>query len=160
MKYIWHYKTPIGRLGIAETEGAISHVLFDGDSRLSDYERNETAIIKTMATQLLEYFDGKRISFDCPLFLRGTEFQKSVWSALQTIPFGETRSYKDIAEQVGNPKAVRAVGMANNRNRLPIIIPCHRVVGSNGKLVGYAGGLDVKQYLLDLEKSSARGSLF
>ena len=151
MKYIWYYETPIGRLGVAETDGAISHILFEGES-LSGYEPNETYVIKTAATELLEYFDGKQPKFDFTLHLGGTNFQKSVWEALRKIPFGETCSYKDIAEQVGSPKGFRAVGMANNRNTIPIIIPCHRVIGSNGSLTGYAGGLNVKQYLLDLEK--------
>ena len=96
---------------------------------------------------------GKRKEFDLPLLLKGTPFQKQVWEALLNIPFGETRSYKQIAEAIGNPKAVRAVGMANNKNPLLIVVPCHRVIGANGKLVGYAVGLDKKEFLLKLEKS-------
>ena len=96
---------------------------------------------------------GKRIRFDLPLNPRGTEFQQQVWKAMCDIPYGETRSYKQIAETIGNPKAVRAVGMANNRNPLLIVIPCHRVIGANGKLVGYGAGIAMKEYLLKLEKS-------
>ena len=105
-------------------------------------------------SQLNEYFDGKRQTFDFATNAKGTEFQKRVWIALQNIPYGELYSYKQIAEIIGNPKASRAVGMANNKNSLPIVIPCHRVVGSNGKLVGYAYGLDMKKYLIDIEKSN------
>ena len=101
----------------------------------------------------MEYLDGKRKEFDFPYKMIGTEFQKKVWHALTKIPYGETRTYKEIATAVGNPKASRAVGMANNRNPIFIVVPCHRVIGANGKLVGYAGGLDMKDALLSLEKS-------
>ncbi len=101
--------------------------------------------------QLEEYFDGKRKEFNLPILLRGTEFQKKVWQGLCTIPYGETRSYKELAELVGNPKAVRAVGGANNKNPIMIIVPCHRVIGADGSLVGFGGGLEVKKYLLELE---------
>ena len=102
--------------------------------------------------QLKEYFSGTRKSFDLPLEMNGTEFQKKVWNALLDIPYGETRSYKDIAEKIGNPKAVRAVGGANNKNKLMIIVPCHRVIGANGSLTGYAGGMEAKARLIELEK--------
>ena len=104
-----------------------------------------------MIRQLKEYFAGKRREFSLPLSPAGTEFQKKVWSVLQEIPYGETRTYKEIAGRCGNEKACRAVGMANHVNPIGIVIPCHRVVGSSGKMVGYAGGLDKKQYLLELE---------
>lgn len=107
-----------------------------------------------VAKQLEEYFDGKSIQFDVPLCIRGTSFQKKVWTELLNIPYGETRSYGEIAKAIGNPKASRAVGMANNRNPISIIIPCHRVIGSKGKLVGYGGGLEMKEKLLDLENAS------
>ena len=107
-----------------------------------------------MATiQLDEYFQGKRTTFSLPFKLTGTPFQLAVWKELQNIPYGKTTSYKEIAQKINKPKACRAVGMANNKNPLPIIIPCHRVIGSNGKLIGYAGGLKLKNYLLELEKS-------
>ena len=113
----------------------------------------ETPVIKEAFRLLSEYFSGNRKTFNLPLLLKGTDFQKQVWQALLKIPFGETRSYKQIAEAIGNPKAVRAVGMANNKNPLLIVVPCHRVIGANGKLVGYAVGLDKKEYLLRLEGS-------
>ena len=151
MKAQWFYDTPIGKICIAETDGKISHLIFMHASLSDDYIEEETALIKKAATQVFEYFDGKRKEFDLPLNPMGTDFQRSAWAALETIPYGETRSYKDIAVQIGNPKGVRAVGMANNRNPISIIIPCHRVIGSNGSLTGYGGGLDSKQFLLDME---------
>jgi methylated-DNA-[protein]-cysteine S-methyltransferase len=110
-------------------------------------------LIKKTANQLDEYFSKKRKKFDIPIELDGTDFQKKVWEALQNIPYGETRSYGEIASVTGNSKASRAVGMANNRNPIAIIVPCHRVIGHDGSLTGYAGGLELKQALLDLEAS-------
>ncbi|MBU3160256.1 methylated-DNA--[protein]-cysteine S-methyltransferase [Clostridium frigoris] len=115
---------------------------------------NETVLLKGANRQLQEYFSGKRKVFDLPLAPSGTEFQQKVWHALREIPYGKTNSYKDIAKNIGNIKAARAVGMANNKNPILIFIPCHRVIGSNGKLVGYAGGLDVKEKLLNIEKEN------
>jgi AraC family transcriptional regulator of adaptative response/methylated-DNA-[protein]-cysteine methyltransferase len=105
-------------------------------------------------TQLGEYFSGKRKEFEIPLVLPGTPFQKKVWAGLQAIPYGSTRSYREQAEFIGSPNAVRAVAKANGDNRLAILIPCHRVIGANGELVGYGGGLSRKQYLLNLESDS------
>ena len=114
----------------------------------------QTTELLSMATiQLDEYFQGKRTTFSLPFKLTGTPFQLAVWKELQNIPYGQTTSYKEIAQKINKPKACRAVGMANNKNPLPIIIPCHRVIGSNGKLIGYAGGLKLKNYLLKLEQS-------
>lgn len=114
----------------------------------------QTTELLSMATiQLDEYFQGKRTIFSLPFKLTGTPFQLAVWKELQNIPYGKTTSYKEIAQKINKPKACRAVGMANNKNPLPIIIPCHRVIGSNGKLIGYAGGLKLKNYLLELEQS-------
>lgn len=114
----------------------------------------QTTELLSMATiQLDEYFQGKRTVFSLPFKLTGTPFQFAVWKELQNIPYGKTTSYKEIAQKINKPKAYRAVGMANNKNPLPIIIPCHRVIGSNGKLIGYAGGLKLKNYLLELEQS-------
>lgn len=114
----------------------------------------QTTELLSMATiQLDEYFQGKRTTFSLPFKLTGTPFQLAVWKELQNIPYGQTTSYKEISQKINKPKAYRAVGMANNKNPLPIIIPCHRVIGSNGKLIGYAGGLNLKNYLLELEKS-------
>lgn len=114
----------------------------------------QTTELLSMATiQLDEYLQGKRTTFSLPFKLTGTPFQLAVWKELQNIPYGQTTSYKEIAQKINKPKAYRAVGMANNKNPLPIIIPCHRVIGSNGKLIGYAGGLKLKNYLLELEQS-------
>ena len=116
-------------------------------------ERGEpTELTKKVFSQLQEYFSGQRQTFDFPYELRGTEFQKKVWAALETIPYGQTRSYREIAQAVGNPKAVRAVGAANGKNPMWIVVPCHRVVGANGTLTGYAGGIDMKRRLLELEQ--------
>jgi methylated-DNA-[protein]-cysteine S-methyltransferase len=114
-------------------------------------EKPSHPILRSTARQLREYFAGERRAFDVPLEFRGTEFQRHVWSALLTIPYGETRTYRQIAEQVGNPAAVRAVGAANGRNPIAIIAPCHRVIGTNGHLTGFGGGLDAKAHLLALE---------
>lgn len=145
------YKTKLCTLKICYTDEAITCIKFAKDDE--DISLSQTSKLSNKAfKQLSEYFDGKRKKFDLPLHVEGSEFQKQVWNALRKIPYGETRSYKDIAEYIGNPKAVRAVGMANNKNPIVIILPCHRVIGSNGKLVGYAGGLDKKTWLLDLER--------
>ena len=154
MKNVFHYDTKIGKIGIEENGSAITKIYFiNNDEQEEILEKNETALLKEAIKQLNEYFDGKRISFDLQLQPQGTEFQNKVWKALMEIPFGETRSYGEIAKIIGNEKASRAVGMANNKNPIPIIVPCHRVIGANGKLVGYAGGLDIKEMLLNLEKN-------
>lgn len=156
MKKAYFYETEMGKIGIAENGEAITDVFFNENeikmSKNIDIEIRETELLREAAKQLKEYFLGNRKSFDIPLAPKGTEFQQKVWKALQEIPFGETRSYGEIARNVGNPKAARAVGMANNRNPIAIFIPCHRVIGANGKLVGYAGGLDIKEHLLSVEK--------
>jgi methylated-DNA-[protein]-cysteine S-methyltransferase len=146
---------PVGLIGIAEMDGAVSHLFFAGEAPPAGFTVAESPILRETATQLTEYFGGKRRAFDLPLAPRGTDFMLSVWKTLRDIPFGETRSYKEIAARVGKPKASRAVGMANNRNPIAILIPCHRVIGANGGLVGYAGGLSVKRFLLDLESGRA-----
>lgn len=151
MKNAYYYETIIGRIGIVDNGAAITHIYF-GENIPKDADIVETLLIKKAFEQLQEYFDGKRNVFDLPLSPQGTEFQQKVWKALQEIPYGNTCSYKDIANNIGNVKASRAVGMANNKNPIPIFIPCHRVIGVNGKLVGYAGGLDVKEKLLKIEK--------
>ncbi|SFP95582.1 methylated-DNA--[protein]-cysteine S-methyltransferase [Salibacterium halotolerans] len=119
---------------------------------------NDTADTHGIMKQLREYFDGNRRQFNLPLDLYGTAFQIAVWNALYDIPYGETRSYKDIAEVVQSPKAVRAVGMANNKNPVSLVIPCHRVIGSNGKMVGYGSGVDKKEYLLQMEGAVSASS--
>jgi len=150
LKHLFYYDTVIGRIGIAEENGAVTDILFNG-AELPGAVVKETGIIVKAMGQLDEYFNGKRKVFDLPVCVKGTPFQEAVWEALKTIPYGETRSYKDIAVQIGKAKACRAVGMANNRNRVPIVIPCHRVIGSGGRLVGYGGGLDIKRKLLAIE---------
>lgn len=116
-----------------------------------DPKGQKTPLTDRVYGEIMEYLDGKRRHFDFPIELHGTDFQKKVWNQLQKIPYGETRTYKEVAEAIGNPKASRAVGMANNKNPIFIVVPCHRVVGSDGKLTGYAGGLDMKAALLELE---------
>ncbi len=143
------YAMPMGRLTIAADKQGICRIEF-GD-RPQDGPRRPSTLTNAAATQLQEYFAGKRRFFDLALSPHGTEFQLSVWKALESIPYGQTRTYAEIAEAVGNPKGYRAVGMANNKNPLPIVVPCHRVIGADGKLVGYAGGLKVKRYLLGIE---------
>lgn len=152
MKHVFFYTTAIGTIGIAEADGAITDLFFASDSEQPSGVLQETALLKEAARQLAEYIDGQRQVFTLPLAPVGTVFQQQVWQALRTIPYGETRSYKEIAIAIGNPKAVRAVGMANNRNPIAICIPCHRVIGANGSLVGYAGGLELKAALLQREK--------
>ena len=149
MDKLFYYDTNIGRIGIREDGEYITNIYF-GEQNL-DIEIKETDLIKKAYIQLDEYISGNRTEFDLPLKPKGTEFQSKVWLELTKIPYGETKSYKDIAIAVGNEKASRAVGMANNKNPIPIIIPCHRVIGSNKKLVGYAGGLDLKEKLLKIE---------
>lgn len=156
MNSIYSYQTEIGRIYIAENGTAITQLYFNECPLLDNFEKKETELIKKAYNQLNEYFLGKRKEFDLPLLPEGTNFQKTVWRTLKKIPFGETRSYGEIAKNIGNPKAARAVGMANNKNPLPIIIPCHRVIGANGKLVGYAGGLKIKEYLLKIEKENTK----
>lgn len=140
--------SPLGALELYEERGALVRLSFSPYSEDID---SPTPLLLEGKRQLDEYFAGTRQSFDLPMTPAGTEFQKNVWTALTQIPYGETRSYGEIATQIGNPKASRAVGMANNRNPLPILIPCHRVIGADGKLVGYAGGLGVKVFLLGVE---------
>ena len=149
MKYKWKYALPFGSLTFVEENGQLCAISF-GEGP-ADAMEQETPVIREAGRQFAEYADGKRKTFDLPLAPLGTEFQKKVWAALVAIPYGETRSYKQIAQQVGNPAACRAVGMANNKNPLPIVVPCHRVVGTNGSLTGYAGGLEMKEWLLALE---------
>ncbi|MDR2131993.1 MAG: methylated-DNA--[protein]-cysteine S-methyltransferase [Clostridiales Family XIII bacterium] len=147
--------SPVGRIGIAEDGGAVTHLFFENEPAPEGFALAETPLLRRAATQLSEYFEGARTAFELPLAPRGTEFQLSVWGALREIPWGETRSYKDIAARVGKPRAYRAVGMANNRNPIAIIIPCHRVIGAGGDLVGYGGGLSTKRFLLELERRRA-----
>lgn len=150
MIFHYTYETVLGSVTFVEKDGALLAVT---THRSYEGVEQETALIKEAHQQLSEYLKGERKEFDLPLNPKGTDFQKRVWRALCDIPYGETRSYKQIAEAIGNSKAVRAVGMANNRNPITIVVPCHRVIGADGKLVGYGGGLEMKEFLLRLEKS-------
>lgn len=148
--------SPVGKLKLVANGSKLSAILWENDKpnrvRLGAMREaeNSPVLIET-ERQLNEYFAGKRNRFELELDFAGTEFQKKVWQALLTIPFGETRSYSEIAVQIGNPKAVRAVGAANGKNPISIIAPCHRVIGASGNLTGFAGGLDIKKLLLLLE---------
>ena len=155
--YYTRIASPVGPLLLAVSERGLMALEFDrgdvADAWVESRERNAAC-----ARQLEEYFAGQRRQFDLPLDLRGTDFQKRCWQELLTIPYGETRSYADIARAIGNPSAVRAVGLANGQNPVAIIVPCHRVIGSDGSLTGYGGGLETKRKLLELE-GAVSGSL-
>lgn len=138
-------ETPIGWLKILASDDAITAIDFDAQP---DTGRHGNALTERCIAQLTEYFAGQRQHFDLPLAAQGTSFQRSVWQALVRIPCGTTCSYQDIADTIGNPKAVRAVGAANGSNPIPIIVPCHRVIGRNGSLIGFGGGLPRKEWLL------------
>lgn len=143
--------SPLGKLLITEENGNIIGLEYFCTEVHKDLQIQENRLLKEATKQVDEYFQGTRKTFDLPLSVQGTDFQNKAWTALQAIPYGETRSYQAQAEMLGNKKAVRAVGGANNKNPIAIIIPCHRVLGKNGKLVGYASGIDKKAWLLDLE---------
>ncbi|HWW59813.1 MAG TPA: methylated-DNA--[protein]-cysteine S-methyltransferase [Thermoanaerobaculia bacterium] len=145
---------PIGRLLLARDDRGLAAIQFDPQPH-DDWTPDDSAFAGERA-QLDEYFAGKRRTFELKLAPRGTSFQLEVWAALRAIPYGETRSYREIARTIGRPDAIRAVGAANGANPLPIVVPCHRVIGANGSLTGFGGGLPVKRYLLDLEQ----GALF
>ncbi|MDR0463261.1 MAG: methylated-DNA--[protein]-cysteine S-methyltransferase [Pseudomonadales bacterium] len=148
--------SPIGELLIAAEGDYLVELRLPKLFKKENYILGNSSMLERTAKQLEEYFVGKRKDFDIPLKLYGTDFQKQTWEALISVPYGKTASYKDIAIQIGSPKACRAVGGANNKNPIAIIVPCHRIVGANSKLVGYAGGLDIKTMLLDLEKSNSQ----
>lgn len=143
------FHSPIGQIQISGTETHISSIQFVDSS--TTHSASDWVLGKEAQLQLEEYFSGMRTHFDLPLAPEGTDFQQAVWQALQTIPFGKTASYGEIAAAIGKPKAARAIGQANNRNPIAIVIPCHRVIGANHKLTGYAGGLWRKEFLLNLE---------
>jgi len=148
----YSFDTPLGQMALAEEEGAIVR-LYLPTSPTPRLMPHSTPLLEEGVRQLRQYFEGTRTSFDLPLAPQGTPFQQKVWAALRDIPYGQTRSYRDIAFAVGCPRGFRAVGMACNRNPIPILIPCHRVVGANGALTGYAGGVELKQALLALEQN-------
>lgn len=148
MNYTITYQSPIGPLALTSTDTHLTHIEFEE----KEASKETSPILQETIKQLEEYFARKRKTFELPLLTTGTPFQLSVWEALRTIPYGETRSYKDIAHLIKNPLAVRAVGLANHVNTLPLVIPCHRVIGSNKRPTGYGGGLDKKLFLLSLEQ--------
>lgn len=150
MKYVKYTNTKIGNMAIIEEDNKIIAIEINQPIK-EDIMQKDTPLLKETEEQLLEYLEGKRKVFQVPLNPKGTKFMKEVWTALQEIPYGETKTYEQIAQRIGKPKAARAVGMANHRNPIPIIVPCHRVIGSNGKLVGYALGMEKKEFLLTLE---------
>jgi len=157
-------KSPVGELKLIASDKGLAAILWGNDDpkrvRLNPLiENKKHPVLLETERQLNDYFSGKLKKFSVKLDFAGTEFQKKVWKALLTIPFGETRSYGQIAKQIGSPKAVRAVGAANGKNPISIITPCHRVIGSNGKLTGFAGGLETKAHLLGIESQSKEWKL-
>ncbi len=156
-----YFASPVGKLKLVASATGLIAILWENDNPkrvlLADLAEDiHQQILVETERQLIEYFAGKRDTFDIPLDMRGTAFQKNVWQALQTIPFGRTLSYGQIAKQLGRPTASRAVGAANGRNPLSIVVPCHRVIGTSGKLTGFAGGLEAKSHLLNLEQEAAQ----
>lgn len=159
MKQYCYYQSPVGQLLLIGTEGVLEELLFpksSGKKEIDQDWQNDATTFTEALHQLAEYFDGVRKDFSLKIAPQGTPFQKRVWRELEKIPFAQTVSYGDIARRIGNPKASRAVGMANSRNPIPIIVPCHRVIGKDGSLTGFGGGLDVKRQLLSLEGSLIR----
>jgi len=149
-KYVDHFDTPLGVMEVVALDDALLSIYFV--DQVQTVHRN--AVTESAKQQLLEYFEGRRTRFDLPMAAKGTDFQKRVWDALTTIRFGETCCYADIANKINNPKAVRAVGAANGKNPMTIVVPCHRVIGSNGSLTGYAFGVERKAWLLAHESDS------
>jgi methylated-DNA-[protein]-cysteine S-methyltransferase len=154
--------SPVGALTLVASDTGLIAILWENDRpgrvRLGALEEApDHPVLVEAERQLGAYFAGERTRFDLPLDFRGTDFQKSVWAALLTIPFGETRSYGEIARQIGRPSASRAVGAANGRNPISIVVPCHRVIGTNGALTGFAGGLEAKELLLGIERKASEG---
>jgi methylated-DNA-[protein]-cysteine S-methyltransferase len=159
-----YYHSPVGLIKIIISDGFINEIIFlDHEDEMNSDKKEKTideinnAVYKNCADQFDEYFSGKRTVFELPLQQTGTPFQQSVWNELEKIPFGKTISYLQLARRIGNVKSIRAVGTANGRNNLSIVVPCHRVIGSDGSLTGYAGGLWRKQFLLEHENKYANG---
>lgn len=149
---VFYYNTTIGKIGIREENEHIINIYFENSKIDQSLEVKETPLIKETIRQIRLYLEGNLKEFNIPVHLIGTEYMVKVWNILRTIPYGNTVTYKEVAIKSGNTKASRAVGQINNRNPIPLIIPCHRVIGTNGKLVGFAGGLDVKEKLLEIER--------
>ena len=151
MKKLFYYETVIGKIGIAEEHGFVTNICFMNMKQPLDSKLIETDILKETYVQISEYLDGKRKEFDIPLNPSGTDFQQKVWCEVLNIGYGNKMTYKDLALEIKNESAIRAVGSALNKNPIPIIIPCHRIVGTNGDLSGYNGGIELKKFLLNLE---------
>ena len=145
------YESPVGNLLLAGDDNGLQRIQFECNIKIEENWQENKESFKDVIQQLEEYFSRKRETFNLTLNPQGTDFQKQVWKRLENISFGKTKYYTEIAQEVGNPKAARAIGMANNKNPIPIIIPCHRVIGKNGTLTGFASGLDIKQKLLNIE---------
>lgn len=150
---LYYYETAVGNFGIAEEDDQITHLYFEDDPFPVGTAIHETPLIREAAHQLRRYLQGDLKEFTIPLNPKGTAFLQKVWSQLTQIPYGKTMSYQKVAVKIGSPRGARAVGMANNRNPIPIFIPCHRVIGTNGSLTGYRGGVALKQKLIELERS-------
>lgn len=155
-RHLFYYETSLGTLGIADDGSALTRIFFAGEPAERGGRLRESALLREAADAVAQYAAGELRTFNLPLTLRGTVFQEAVWTALQRIPYGETRSYGQLAAALGKPGAARAVGMANNRNPVAIIVPCHRVIGADGSLVGYAGGTDIKKRLLEIEQRALK----
>ncbi len=149
MKYFYEYESDIGVLSIVEEDNQIIKLVIN--KQITDIQKQETPLINKTYNQIQEYLNGKRLKFEIPILLKGTEFQKKVWEKLISVPYGEVTSYKYVATQIGLPNASRAVGNACNKNPLLIIVPCHRILGSDKTLKGFAAGISVKEKLLNLE---------
>ena len=157
MYFYYIYKSKIGNIYIKTDENYVYNINFINLSSINqNIEYKKNIITEKVINQLEEYFNGKRKIFELPVKLIGSEFQKKVWKELEKIPYGQTKTYKDIAIKIGNPNASRAIGNANNKNPIAIVIPCHRVIGCNNKLIGYAGGIYKKIQLLELEKNNKK----
>lgn len=154
---VTYYKSPIGLLKIAGTEHFISEVSFIDDEQSIDYTTANNQLLHQCIEELIEYFNGNRLTFDIPVHQKGTEFQSKVWSELLNISYGKTISYMTLAKRLGDPNCIRAAASSNGKNNIAIIVPCHRVIGTNQSLVGYAGGLWRKKWLLALENRIANG---
>lgn len=154
MKYLYYYETVIGKIGLAEEYGFLTNLCFMNVKQPLDAKVRETELLKEAFLQIHEYLKGERKEFDIPLNPQGSKFQQTVWSELLNIPYGEVRSYKVIASSIGSQNSARAIGSANNKNPIPIIIPCHRVISADGNISGYTGGSEIKEFLLKLEKEN------
>jgi methylated-DNA-[protein]-cysteine S-methyltransferase len=160
MKHYCYYNSPIGRMLLVGKNGVLEELHFPNATAHMEIPvewQEDDAFFGEILRQLQQYFAGDRREFDLPIAPQGTPFQERVWQELSKIPYGETASYQTIALRIDNPKACRAVGMANSKNPIPIIIPCHRIIGKDGSLTGFGGGLDIKKQLLDLEHQSLAG---